>query len=229
MRRVPEAPTGRRINHSRWPDPRASRHPGRVELPPPQSPLHDEAEAVRAVREWVRGELYSVTEGGWRARATTAIAASAAEDAYRLGEQLPDWWNETSAEWREYLRHVWAFLEGDASEHYTLSRALANFLLSPLNHNEGQDGPDDFDRPWTVASYSAVASAVMWGVDFAVVAVDQIFECIDLKYGDEFPEERRAEVSGRLDRLRAVVTRVVSVEGLGRSGLTVDILASIRS
>ena len=102
------------------------------------------------------------------------------------------------------------------------------YLTSPLNHIEGQDGPDDFDRPQTIASYSAVVSAVMWGVDFAETAVMQIFECLDLKYDGEFPGERTAEVAAETRWIRECVTRVVAAQGREQPGLTPDLLARIR-
>lgn len=115
------------------------------------------------MEEWSRSALYEVRQGGWRADATTAIAASVAEETYRVIDSLPDWQNETSAWWWTSLAHVWEFLAGDRSQHDTLCRAVADYLVSPLSHNEGQDGPDDFDRPQTVAAYSAALSAIAWG------------------------------------------------------------------
>jgi hypothetical protein len=131
--------------------------------------------------------------------------------------------------WRENLQQVWAFVGGDRSRHYALSRAIAGFLLSPLNHNEGQDGPDDFDRPQTVASYSAALSAVAWGVDFAVTAVMQIFDAIDLKYPDYDSEDRWGEVQREIEFVRRVVTTVVASQESDDDGLSAELLASIRS
>jgi hypothetical protein len=160
---------------------------------------------------------------------TTAVAAAAAEETYRLTDRMPEWQNETSSVWRENLQQVWAFVGGDRSRHYSLSRAIAGFLLSPLNHNEGQDGPDDFDRPQTVASYSAALAAVAWGVDFAVTAVMQIFEAIDLRYDDYDSEERAAEVQREIEFVRRVVTTVVTSQLSYGDGLSAEVLASIRS
>jgi hypothetical protein len=165
-----------------------------------ESNVQREARETQALGEWVRTELYRVREGGLRADATTAVAAAAAEETHRITDCLPEWQNETSAVWRGNLQHVWAFLGGDRSQHYPLSRAIAGFLLRPLNHNEGQDGPNDFDRPQTVASYSAALSAIAWGVDFGVTAVMQIFDAIDLKYdGDDESDERWAEVQREIE------------------------------
>jgi hypothetical protein len=194
-----------------------------------ETPLQRELRVVDALKEWSRDELYGVRQGKWRWDATTAIAASAAAETFRLTDQLPHWQNETSGVWRTNLEHVWEFLAGDQSQHYTLSRAIAQYLVSPLNHNEGQGGPDDFDRPQTVAAYSAALSAIAWGVDFAVSAVAQIFEAIDLKYdGDSDSDERWTEVQREIGFVRHIVTVVVRSERDTRSGFTPELLAAIR-
>lgn len=69
----------------------------------------------------------------------------------------------------------------------------------------------------------------MWGVDFATVAVGQVFECMDIMFEGEFPDERIAEVSSATARIREIVARVVEVSGPGRPGLTPELLAAIRS
>jgi hypothetical protein len=193
--------------------------------------LRRELDFISDLEAWSRVKLSGVRQGGWRAEATTAVAASAAEETYRLADELPEWQNETSALWRTHLEHVWEFLEGDRSQHYALSRAVADYLTSPLNHNEGQDGPDDFDRPQTVASYSATLSAIAWGVDFAVTAIQQIFEAIDLKYEarDVDPEERWPEVQREAEFVRRIVTTVVQAKREAGLGYTRDVLNSIKS
>lgn len=180
---------------------------------------------------WSRRELYGVRQGGWRAEATTAVAASAAEETYRLVDGLPDWQNETSALWRAHLGHVWEFLHGDRSQHYALSRAVADYLTSPLNHIDGQDGPDDFDRPQTVASYSAALSAIVWGVDFAITAIGQIFEAIDLKYeaGIGGPADRWREVQREGQFVRRIVTTVVQSDLEPGQPFSPEVLDSIKS
>lgn len=166
----------------------------------------------------IRRDLYAVREGAGRAAAVTAIAAAAAEQTFRYADDLPEYWNDVGGLWRQHLGHVWRFLGGDVNEHYYLSRALAEFLVSPLNHVEGQDGPSDFDRPWTVATYAAVTSAVAWGVDFATIAAGQVFECIDLKYDGEYSSERRDEVVEavqRLGRVAVLATQAASASAQG--------------
>lgn len=186
---------------------------------------------INDLEDWSRAALYGVRQGGWRAEATTAVAASAAEKTYRLTDELPDWQNETIALLRTNLGHVWRFLEGDPSQHYALSLAVADYLASPLNHNEGQDGPDDFDRPQTLASYSAALSAIAWGVDFAVTAIGQIFEDIDLKYesGDGEPQQRWLAVQREAEFVRRVVTTVVGSKRDAELGFTLELLTSIKS
>jgi hypothetical protein len=192
--------------------------------------LHREVRETQALGEWVRTALYQVREGGLRADATTAVAAAAAEETYRITDRLPEWQNETSAIWRSNLQHVWVFLSGDRSQHYPLSRAIADFLLSPLNHNEGQHGPNDFDRPQTVASYSAALSAIAWGVDFGVTAVMQIFDAIDLEYhGDDDSDDRGAQVQREIEFVRRIVKTVVEATNVHRQGFDNDLLAAIRS
>ena len=192
--------------------------------------LQREVRETRAVGEWVRTALYRVPEGRARADATTAVAAAAAGETHRITDRLPEWQNETSAIWRSNLQHVWAFLGGDRSQHYPLSRAIADFLLSPLNHNEGQDGPNDFDRPQTVASYSAALSAVAWGVDFGVTAVMQVFDAIDLKYDDGGDaDERWAEVRREIEFVRRTVKTAIGAANTGRQGFDAEVIASLRS
>jgi len=192
------------------------------------TPLRRELDEVRALCYWVREQIYSVPEGLRRAQATTAIAAAASEEAFRISDQLPHINNETSAAWRRSLENVWALLAGDTSQHYELSASIADFLTSPLNHIEGQDGPNDFDRPQTIASYSAALSAVAWGVDFAVTAVMQIFELLDLKYDTEMTPERAAEVAQVVRRVKRWVSLVVNNDASAVGDLSSEIIADLR-
>ena len=192
--------------------------------------LQRELRVLADLQEWARAQLYGVRQGGWRADATTAIAASAAEETYRLTDHLPEWQNATSDLWRTNLERVWEFLAGNRSQHYTLSRAVADFQVSPLNHTEGQDGPDDFDRPQTVAAYSAALAAIAWGVDFAVTAIMQIFDQIELKYeGHDDSDERWLEVQREIESVRRIVATVVESKRDARPGFTPELLVSIKS
>jgi len=119
--------------------------------------------------------------------AARALAATAAQRTYTIMGRQPQWQNDTSAIWRSHLDDAWAYLDGDTERYYAMSRAVAEFLLSPLNHIEGQDGPDDFDRPQTIAAYCAVTAAVIGvgDVDNATQAVNQVFEALDLEHDTE--------------------------------------------
>lgn len=141
---------------------------------------------------------------------------------------MPQWTNLTSDRWRRSLADVWAYLEGDAQRHYALSNAIAEFLTSPLNHNEGQDGPNDFDRPQTIASYSAAASVIFWGVDFATTAVAQIFDLIDLRYDGAMHSVREHEIEDERTWAFGVSDLIVGAAATGRSQFTADLLAELR-
>ena len=183
-----------------------------------QEAVTSELALLRELEATIRHELYSIESAGRRATAVTALAAAAAERAHRRSDGLPDWTNETSDLWQRTLADVWAFLEGDSRRHRVLSNAIAEFLTSPSNHNEGQDGPDDFDRPQTIASYSAAASAIFWGVDFATTAVGQLFELIDLQFDGSMTELRAREIEHErawaLDACGRVVRAAASTSAL---------------
>lgn len=158
-----------------------------------------------------------------------ALAAVSAERTYRLLRDLPEWQNATSEQWAEYLPEVWRYLGGDTEPHYVLSRALAGFLTSPLNHVEGQDGPDDFDRPPTIAAYYAVVGVVTGvSIEAAGYAVGQVFDALDLRHNAEMApahlrdaENERARVSRWLDLLLNAVSP-------GAEWLTTDLVEELR-
>lgn len=192
--------------------------------------LSRELKEIDALSDWVREEFYRVRAGGLRATATTAIAAAAAEETYRLADGVPELRNEASRLWRDHLRHVWAFVNGDEQQHYPISAAVAEYLVSPLNHVEGQDGPDDFDRPQTVAAYCAALAAITWGVDFAVTAVTQIFECLDVIHGQQVTDQRRADVQRQIEMAKANVKRVVGqLRRTGEVKLPSEIVTAMRN
>lgn len=195
-----------------------------------ETKLHRELRERGALVEWVRTELLAVQEGGQRSASITAVAAATAEETYRVTDRGHDLDNDTSRAWRDVLQEVWALLEGDDSRHHPLSLAVGEFLIGPLNHNDGQDGPDDFDRPQTVAAYSAALSVVTWGTDFAVSAVEQVFEAIDVVYdGEDESDERWADVQREVEFVRRIVTTIVDSVKQQRPHFGDDVLSSIRS
>ena len=191
-------------------------------------PMHIELATLRELEQTVRDGLYCIDSAGVRALAVSTLAAASAERAHARSEETPQWSNKTSDTWRAHLEMVWQYLEGDATRHRALSGVLADFLLGPLNHNDGQDGPNDFDRPQTVASYSAVASVVFWGVDFATTATSQVFELIDLKYDVTYPPERAIEVESERRWALDALASVLATAATGTRGFTSDLFADFR-
>ena len=189
---------------------------------PGRDELQAELEVVSRVETALRDGLYSVRAGAWRANAVSALAAAAAERAHFVSDELPEWQNETSRVWRQVLGDVWDYLEGDTQKYLALSAAIGEFLSSPLNHVDGQDGPDGFDRPQTVASYYAAASVVFGGagVDFAVVAAKQIFDLVDIRYDGEMSPEREALVRREQAWLLRICQTVLSEADRGPSGFS---------
>lgn len=190
--------------------------------------LREELETVRRLEYRARDCLYGIETSGDRGWAVSALAAAAASRANLRSDGLPEWTNDTSRLWRQNLEDVWAYLGGNEERFYPLSRAIAEYLVSPLNHVEGQDGPDDFDRPQTVASYCAVASVVMWGVDFATTALAQNFDLIDLEFNGEMSLERAREIEREVAWVDRALTRIVGAAQGGGPRLDRSALADLR-
>ncbi len=52
---------------------------------------------------------------------------------------------EYSRSWRPVLESIWSYAAGNDAAWYPISHAIGHYLLSPQNHIEGQDGPNDAD------------------------------------------------------------------------------------
>jgi hypothetical protein len=159
------------------------------------SPLRRELAQQEALVRGLREDMYSIEPRYRRSLAAAALAASIAEQTYAVMDGLPQWQNETALQWRGHLGRVWLYLAGDEQQHYALSAAVADYLRSPLNHVEGQDGPDDADRPQTVAAMAAALTLIHWAVDFVETALAGLFEAVDLKHGQELGKAREEEVT----------------------------------
>ncbi len=195
----------------------------RTTVPPDASPLREELSQQNSLVVATRRDLYSVEPRYRRSLATTALSASIAERTYRLTEPLSDLHNEASEHWRENLQRVWLWL----ARGYALSVAMAEYLRSPLNHVEGQDGPGDMDRPQTVAALAAVLSALYWAVDFAEDALGGLFEAMDLKYDQQFVPAREAEFKALSREVAEDATALR--RALGKDGaINADLLATLR-
>ena len=198
--------------------------------------LRRELRVVDEARARTVERLYGLRAGSWRSTATAAIAAAAAEETYRVIARAKDWHNDTSAEWHGHLQHVWKHLSLDTDQRFVdsqyryLSEAIGHFLLSPLNHDDGQDGPDDFDRPQTMAAYCAALAVVTWGVEFAATAVGQVFDAIDLVHDGGMDDERWRQVQDEAAFVERITDRVVSALSDSRSAdLPADVIEEIRN
>lgn len=199
----------------------------RTTVPPDASPLRQELSQQNSLVVAIRRDLYGVEPRYRRSLATTALSASIAERTYRLTEPLSDLHNEASEHWRGNLQRVWLWLAGDEQQHYALSVAMAEYLRSPLNHVEGQDGPDDMDRPQTVAALAAVLSALYWAVDFVEDALGGLFEAVDLKYDQQFVPAREAEFKALSREVAEDATALRQALGKDRA-INADLLAALR-
>ena len=190
-------------------------------------PLSAELAAQESLVDELRRSLYGVQRGWPRAQAVTALAASLAERTARLTDAVPDLHNATADAWRSHLQDVWRFVEGDEQRHDALSRAVGEHLTGPLWHADGQDGPDDADRPQTTAALAAALAALFGAVDFAEDALDALFDAVDLRHDQEMTAERRSEVDALVEQVRRDVHDVCAALAEGGE-LPADLLARLR-
>ena len=194
-----------------------------------KSPVAAEVERQRALQANVRERLYAAASPGQAHRIAVALAALSAERTYALLNDLPQWQNATSEQWAEYLPEVWRYLGGDSEPHYVLSRALAAFLTSPLNHVEGQDGPDDFDRPHTIAAYYAVIGVVTGvSIEAAGYAVGQVFDALDLRHDAEMTPAHLRDAEEERTRVIRWLDLLLNVPSPGAEWLTPDLVEEMR-
>ncbi len=95
---------------------------------------------------------------------------------------------EYAETWRPTLDALWRWASGDSAAFYDISKALADYLVSPFNHCEGQDGPSDADTPSVSAILYTAASMLFGGADGAIlaarVAVDAAMETAEGRTGE---------------------------------------------
>lgn len=190
------------------------------------SPLRQELDAVAALQAELEARL-AVVPPARRALASTALAAAAAATTYRMTDALPEWRNATSEQWRGHLELVWRHLQGE-DHRAALSGLLAAHLDGPLHHADGQDGPDDADRPQTTAALAAVTAVVEERDDQHEPAVEQVFDALDLAWDDEADPGRRAEREERLAELRAQLDLLLSLPPEA-SALPAEMVQRLRS
>lgn len=98
-------------------------------------------------------------------------------DARPESEQRP-----YSRAWHPALQAIWAYAGGEDQAWYPISQAVGSYLLSPQNHIDGQDGPDDADQD-EVAAVIFAANAVLHGLPgFAELAAGRALDAIDNRW-----------------------------------------------
>ena len=107
-------------------------------------------------------------------RRRLAFAASVTERLLRNHEELPEEQQRLfSLTWRPVIDAVWLDLAGGEDAFSVVSHALGHFYLSPYNHNDGPDGPDDADEDEAAAAIYT-AECLMHGCgDTAAYAGDR--------------------------------------------------------
>jgi hypothetical protein len=108
---------------------------------------------------------------GFSSEQRTGFAAAAAERLIRAHEIKPS--QERPAypcTWRAALDAIWRGLAGDRDAFREVSRAIAEFYLSPYHHDDGADGPDDASDDGVAATLYAAQCYLYGCVDFAMWA-----------------------------------------------------------
>jgi len=150
----------------------------------------------------------------------------AAHDGLPMTEQ-----SEYSRSWRPVLESIWSYAAGNDAAWYPISHAIGHYLLSPQNHNEGQDGPDDADQDEVAATIFA-ANAVIHGlIGFAELAAGRATDAIDNRwYGiDDARLARELELeTGRQHRALELITAASGDRRAWSSGAPATLLAALR-
>lgn len=114
-----------------------------------------------------------------------------------------------SRTWQPALQAIWAYAAGDDQAWYPISRALGAYYLSPQNHIEGQDGPDDADQD-EVAAVIFAANAVLHGlVGFAELAASRATDAIDNRWYAVDDDLLARETAAEVDRQRSAVELIL--------------------
>lgn len=125
-------------------------------------------------------------------------------DSRPLGQQ-----RQYSRTWQPALQAIWDYAAGDDQAWYPISRALGAYYLSPQNHIEGQDGPDDADQD-EVAAVIFAANAVLHGlVGFAELAASRALDAIDNHWYAVDDDRLEQELAAEVDRQRSAMALIV--------------------
>lgn len=123
----------------------------------------------------------------------TGFAAAVAERLVRAHETRPP--KERLAYpcgWRTALDAIWRGLAGDRTAFGAVSRALAEFYLSPYHHADGDDGPSEAADDGVAATLYAAQCYLYGCVDFALWAAACGYDAAaTVAAGDESWSHRR--------------------------------------
>jgi hypothetical protein len=101
----------------------------------------------------------------------TGFAAATAERLIRAHEIRPPQERQGyPCAWRTALDAIWRGLAGDPAGFGQVSRAIAEFYLSPYHHDHGADGPGDAADDGVAATLYAAQCYLYGCVDFAIWA-----------------------------------------------------------
>ena len=147
-------------------------------------------------------------------------------DARPESEQRP-----YSHTWKPALQAIWAYAGGDDQAWYPISQAVGSYLLSPQNHVDGQDGPDDADQD-EVAAVIFAANAVLHGlVGFAELAATRATDAIDNRWYAVDDELLTRELAAEVDRQRSaleLILRAAQDRAAWRAGAPDWLIAALR-
>lgn len=123
--------------------------------------------------------------------------------------------------WRPAVDALWRWASGDTTAFYDISKAVADYLVSPFHHCKGQDGPTDADTSCVAATLYRAASMLFGGADGAVlaarVAVDAAMEAAELRSGQllQLGDLNTADEVQRELRLQVDALRLITEEADG--------------
>lgn len=148
-------------------------------------------------------------------------------DALPKSEQRP-----YSSSWRPVLESIWSYAAGNDEAWYPISHAIGEYLLSPQNHIDGQDGPDDGDQD-EVAATTFAANAVLHGlVGFAELAAGRATDAIDNRWYGVDNDRLAAEVERETHRQRVALELILAAapdRAAWSSGAPASLLTALRT
>ncbi|MFI5532145.1 hypothetical protein ACIA8O_26785 [Kitasatospora sp. NPDC051853] len=125
----------------------------------------------------------------------TVFAAGVAERLLGAHEELPGHEQAPfTLSLRPLLNSVWEGALGDTTAFESVTRAVAEFMLSEYCHNDGQDGPDDANED-AAASVLFAANTYLYGIaEFAVWASRRAVDVVHRRIESPTTEQLAAHI-----------------------------------